>query len=129
VFARLFALCLFLLCLMTLLPLAPAQAVGCPACSAGKNPARGTGTLGQSLDEVIKSWKTTSSEPSCWRPEEAARRHEKAQPITEEGVLGLIGGTLASLENSFPATTARSPAGPTSSTWPGRTDGTDAAGQ
>jgi len=58
VFARLFALpCLLLACLMTLLPMAPAQAVGLPGLLNGsaKTQPQAQEPLGQSLDEVIKS--------------------------------------------------------------------------
>lgn len=56
-FARLFALPnLFLVCLMTLLPLAPAQAVGLPGLlNTTKTQPEAQEPLGQSLDEVIKS--------------------------------------------------------------------------
>lgn len=56
-FARLFALpCLFLVCLMTLLPLAPAHAVGLPGLlNSTKAQPEAQEPLGQSLDEVIKS--------------------------------------------------------------------------
>ncbi len=57
-FARLFALpaCL-LICLLALLPLAPAQAVGLPSLlgSAEKTQPQPTEPLAQSLDEVIKN--------------------------------------------------------------------------
>lgn len=56
-FDRLLALpCLFLLCLMTLLPMAPAQAVGLPSLlSPANTQPEAQEPLGQSLDEVIKS--------------------------------------------------------------------------
>ena len=56
--ARLFALpYVLLVCLMTLLPLAPAQAVGLPGMLGGsaKSQPEAQEPLGQSLDEVIKS--------------------------------------------------------------------------
>lgn len=56
-FARLFALpCIFLICLMTLLPVTPAHAVGLPGLlNTGKAQPEAQEPLGQSLDEVIKS--------------------------------------------------------------------------
>ncbi len=58
VLSRLFALpCCLLIALLTLLPLAPAQAVGLPGLlgSASKPQPQAEVPLGQSLDEVIKT--------------------------------------------------------------------------
>ncbi len=57
-FARLLALpCLFLVCLLALLPVVPVQAAGLPSLLSSSTPAQPEAQepLGQSLDEVIKS--------------------------------------------------------------------------
>ena len=103
-FARLFALpCLFLVCLMTLLPVAPAQAVGLPGLlsSPAKAQPEAQEPLGQSLDEVIKSLENDQQRSKLLADLKKLRDATKqAQPITEEGVLGLIGGTLANFEKT-----------------------------
>lgn len=85
-FARLFALpCLLLVCLMTLLPLAPAQAVGLPGLlNTTKTQPEAQEPLGQSLDEVIKSLENDkqraqllSDLESCATPPRKPRLHRK----------------------------------------------------
>nr|WP_207202256.1 MULTISPECIES: mechanosensitive ion channel family protein [unclassified Pseudomonas] len=105
VFARLFRLpyCL-LVCLLTLLPLTAAQAVGLPGLlnNSSKTQAQADQPLGQSLDEVIKSLENDQQRAKLLADLKKLRdTTKKAQPISEEGVLGLIGGTLASLEKQF----------------------------
>ncbi|EJM61455.1 small-conductance mechanosensitive channel [Pseudomonas sp. GM49] len=104
-FVRLFALpCFFLVCLMTLLPVAPAQAVGLPSLLSGQAKAQPEAQepLGQSLDEVIKSLENDQQRSKLLADLKKLRdATQKAQPITEEGVLGLIGGTLATIEKKF----------------------------
>ncbi len=103
--ARLFALpCIFLVCLMTLLAVAPAQAAGLPGLLSGQTKAQPEAQepLGQSLDEVIKSLENDQQRTKLLADLKKLRdATKKAQPITEEGVLGLIGGTLATLEKKF----------------------------
>ncbi|MBK5542883.1 mechanosensitive ion channel [Pseudomonas sp. TH05] len=104
-FARLFRLpyCL-LVCLLTLLPLTAAQAVGLPGLlnNSSKTQAQADQPLGQSLDEVIKSLENDQQRAKLLADLKKLRdTTKKAQPISEEGVLGLIGGTLASLEKQF----------------------------
>ncbi|NTZ99050.1 mechanosensitive ion channel [Pseudomonas koreensis] len=103
-FARLFALpCLFLVCLMTLLPLAPAHAVGLPGLlNSTKAQPEAQEPLGQSLDEVIKSLENDKQRAQLLSDLKKLRdATKKAQVSPEEGVLGLIGGTLASFEKQF----------------------------
>ncbi|MGF6554850.1 small-conductance mechanosensitive channel/multidrug transporter EmrE-like cation transporter [Pseudomonas sp. S30_BP2TU TE3576] len=104
-FVRLFALpCFFLICLMTLLPVAPAQAAGLPSLLGGQAKAQPEAQepLGQSLDEVIKSLENDQQRSKLLADLKRLRDTTKqAQPITEEGVLGLIGGTLATIEKKF----------------------------
>ncbi|NVZ99732.1 mechanosensitive ion channel domain-containing protein [Pseudomonas gingeri] len=107
-FARLLALpaCLFI-CLLTLMPLAPAQAVGLPSLlgSAEKNQAQPTEPLAQSLDEVIKNLENDQQRSKLLSDLKKLRDStRKAQPVTEEGVLGLIGSTLSNLEKQFTGT-------------------------
>lgn len=54
--------------LLLLLFITPVQAAGLPGLLGGSAPAQPEATepLGKSLDEVIRTWKTTSSGPSCW---------------------------------------------------------------
>nr|WP_218180005.1 mechanosensitive ion channel family protein [Pseudomonas gingeri] len=108
VFARLFALpaCLFI-CLLTLMPSAPAQAVGLPSLlnSADKNQPQPTEPLAQSLDEVIKNLENDQQRSKLLSDLKKLRDStKKAQPVTEEGVLGLIGSTLSNLEKQFTGT-------------------------
>lgn len=104
-FVRLFALpYFFLVCLMTLLPVAPAQAAGLPSLLSGQAKAQPEAQepLGQSLDEVIKSLENDQQRSKLLADLKKLRdATQKAQPITEEGVLGLIGGTLATIEKKF----------------------------
>ena len=104
-FARLFRLpyCL-LVCLLTLLPLTAAQAVGLPGLlnNSSKTQPQAEQPLGQSLDEVIKSLENDQQRAKLLADLKKLRdTTKKAQPISEEGVLGLIGGTLSSLEKQF----------------------------
>jgi small-conductance mechanosensitive channel len=108
VLARLFALpyCL-LLCLLTLLPIAPAQAVGLPGIlgSSSKAQPQADVPLGQSLDEVIKNLENDQQRAKLLADLKKLREAtKKAQPAAEQGVLGLIGGTLASLEQQLSGT-------------------------
>ncbi|MGE8187879.1 mechanosensitive ion channel family protein [Pseudomonas sp. NPDC086278] len=105
-FARLFALpCFFLVCFMTLLPMAPAQAVGLPSLLSNSTTPpqpQAQEPLGQSLDEVIKSLENDQQRSKLLADLKKLRDvTKKAQPTAEEGVLGLIGGTLASFEKQF----------------------------
>ncbi|MFC6338359.1 mechanosensitive ion channel [Pseudomonas sp. CCM 7891] len=106
--ARLFALpyCL-LVCLLTLLPMAPAQAVGLPGLLGGTNKSQPAAEvpLGQSLDEVIKTLENDQQRTTLLSDLKKLREAtQKAQPATEQGVLGLIGSTLSSLEQQFSGT-------------------------
>ncbi|SEL32210.1 Small-conductance mechanosensitive channel [Pseudomonas agarici] len=108
VFARLFALpiCLFI-CLLTLMPLAPAQAIGLPSLlsSAEKNQPQPVEPLAQSLDEVIKNLENDQQRSKLLSDLKKLRDStQKAQPVTEEGVLGLIGSTLSNFEKQFTGT-------------------------
>jgi small-conductance mechanosensitive channel len=89
---------------MTLLSVAPAQAAGLPGLLSGQTKAQPEAQepLGQSLDEVIKSLENDQQRTKLLADLKKLRdATKKAQPITEEGVLGLIGGTLATLEKKF----------------------------
>ncbi|WP_223588158.1 mechanosensitive ion channel domain-containing protein [Pseudomonas sp. A-R-19] len=89
---------------MTLLAVAPAQAAGLPGLLSGQTKAQPEAQepLGQSLDEVIKSLENDQQRTKLLADLKKLRdATKKAQPITEEGVLGLIGGTLATLEKKF----------------------------
>ncbi|PQZ90953.1 MULTISPECIES: mechanosensitive ion channel family protein [Pseudomonas] len=104
-FSRLFALpCYLLIALLTLLPLAPAHAVGLPGLlgSGTKTQPQADVPLGQSLDEVIKTLENDQQRTQLLSDLKKLRAAtQKAQPAAEEGVLGLIGGTLSSLEAQF----------------------------
>ncbi|AFY20923.1 mechanosensitive ion channel family protein [Pseudomonas sp. UW4] len=103
-FARLFALPYFFLVCLMLLPVAPAQAAGLPSLLGGQAKAQPEAQepLGQSLDEVIKSLENDQQRTKLLADLKRLRDTTKqAQPITEEGVLGLIGGTLATIEKKF----------------------------
>ncbi|MCP2066301.1 UNVERIFIED_ORG: small-conductance mechanosensitive channel [Pseudomonas reinekei] len=103
-FARLFALPYFFLACLMLLPVAPAQAAGLPSLlgSQAKAQPEAQEPLGQSLDEVIKSLENDQQRTKLLADLKRLRDTTKqAQPITEEGVLGLIGGTLATIEKKF----------------------------
>jgi small-conductance mechanosensitive channel len=89
---------------MTLLAVAPAQAAGLPGLLSGQTKAQPEAQepLGQSLDEVIKSLENDQQRTKLLADLKKLRdATKKAQPVTEEGVLGLIGGTLATLEKKF----------------------------
>ena len=94
-FLRLFALPYFLLvCLLTLLPMTSAQAVGLPGMlgSSDKAQAQPTEPLGQSLDEVIKNLENDQQRSKLLADLKKLRdATKKAQPEAEIGVLGLIG--------------------------------------
>ena len=104
-FLRLFALPHVLLaCLLTLLPMTCAQAVGLPGMlgSSDKTQAQPTEPLGQSLDEVIKNLESDQQRSKLLADLKKLRdATKKAQPEAEIGVLGLIGSTLADLEKQF----------------------------
>ena len=104
-FSRLVALpCFLLVCLLTLLPMTSAQAVGLPGMlgSSDKTQAQPTEPLGQSLDEVIKNLENDQQRSKLLADLKKLRdATKKAQPEAEIGVLGLIGSTLADLEKQF----------------------------
>lgn len=107
-FLRLFALpyCL-LVCLLTLLPLTSAQAVGLPGLLGGgdKTQTQPTEPLGQSLDQVIKNLENDQQRSKLLADLKKLRdAAKKAQPEAEIGVLGLIGSTLSDLEKQFSGT-------------------------
>ncbi len=107
-FLRLFALpyCL-LVCLLTLLPMTSAQAVGITSLlgNSDKTQAQPTEPLGQSLDEVIKNLENEQQRSKLLTDLKKLRdATKKAQPEAEIGVLGLIGSTLADLEKQFSGT-------------------------
>ncbi|WP_397456150.1 mechanosensitive ion channel family protein [Pseudomonas versuta] len=107
-FLRLFALpyCL-LVCLLTLLPMTSAQAVGITSLlgNSDKTQAQPTEPLGQSLDEVIKNLENDQQRSKLLTDLKKLRdATKKAQPEAEIGVLGLIGSTLADLEKQFSGT-------------------------
>ncbi|MGY2317801.1 mechanosensitive ion channel family protein [Pseudomonas sp. SDO5522_S412] len=103
--ARLFALpCCLLFCLLTLLPMAPAHAVSLPGLlgTNTKTQPQADVPLGQSLDEVIKTLENDQQRTKLLSDLKKLRETtQKAQPAAELGVLGLIGGTLSSLEQQF----------------------------
>lgn len=103
--SRLFALpCCLLIALLTLLPLAPAQAVGLPGLLGGtsKPQPQADLPLGQSLDEVIKTLENDQQRTQLLSDLKKLRQAtQKAQPAAEQGVLGLIGSTLSGLEQQF----------------------------
>ena len=107
-FLRLLALPYFLLaCVLTLLPLASAQAVGLPGLlgSSDKSQAQPAEPLGQSLDEVIKNLESDQQRSKLLADLKKLRdATKKAQPEAELGVLGLIGSTLGDLEKQFTGT-------------------------
>ena len=104
-FARLSALpCLFFICLLALLPIQPAQAVGLPSLlgSSSSPQPEAQEPLGQSLDEVIKSLENDQQRSKLLADLKKLRdATKKAQPAAEEGVLSLIGGTLNRFEQQF----------------------------
>lgn len=95
---------LLLICLLALLPVAEAQALSLPGSLSGsqKSQPQAQEPLGQSLDEVIKSLENDQQRTKLLDDLKKLRdATKKAQPATEEGVLGLIGGTLAGFEKQF----------------------------
>ena len=89
---------------MTLLSAAPVQAAGLPSLlnSQAKAQPEAQEPLGQSLDEVIKSLENDQQRAKLLADLKKLRdTTKKAQPPAEEGVLGLIGGTLANIEKKF----------------------------
>nr|WP_257622848.1 mechanosensitive ion channel domain-containing protein [Pseudomonas sp. NKUCC02_KPG] len=93
-----------LVCLLTLLPMTCAQAVGLPGMlgSSDKTQAQPAEPLGQSLDEVIKNLESDQQRSKLLADLKKLRdATKKAQPEAEIGVLGLIGSTLADLEKQF----------------------------
>ncbi|PBJ20178.1 putative MscS family protein YkuT [Pseudomonas sp. ACN8] len=89
---------------MTLLSVASAQAAGLPGLlnNQAKAQPEAQEPLGQSLDEVIKSLENDQQRSKLLADLKKLRDTTKqAQPITEEGVLGLIGGTLTTIEKKF----------------------------
>ena len=103
--SRLFALpCYLLIALFTLLPLTSAQAVGLPGLlgSTNKSQPQAEVPLGQSLDEVIKTLENDQQRTQLLSDLKKLRAAtQKAQPAAEQGVLGLIGSTLSTLEQQF----------------------------
>lgn len=79
-FSRLRALpCCFLIALLMLLPLTPAQAVGLPGLlgSTNKTQPQADVPLGQSLDEVIKTLENDRQRTQLLSDLKAARSHAK----------------------------------------------------
>jgi small-conductance mechanosensitive channel len=113
VLSRLFALpCCFLIALLTLLPFTSAQAVGLTGLlgTANKTQPQADVPLGQSLDEVIKTLENDQQRTQLLSDLKKLRAAtQKAQPVAEQGVLGLIGTTLSDLEQQFSG--ANSPLG------------------
>ncbi|MES2872052.1 MAG: mechanosensitive ion channel family protein [Pseudomonadota bacterium] len=103
-FLRLFALpyCL-LVCLLTLLPMNSAQAVGLTSLlGSSDKQAQPTEPLAQSLDQVIKNLENDQQRSKLLADLKQLRDASKqAQPEAEIGVLGLIGSTLSDLEKQF----------------------------
>nr|WP_206691831.1 mechanosensitive ion channel domain-containing protein [Pseudomonas cyclaminis] len=96
--------CYLLIALLTLLPLASAQAVGLPGLlgSSNKSQPQAEVPLGQSLDEVIKTLENDQQRTQLLSDLKKLRAAtQKAQPAAEQGVLGLIGNTLSTLEQQF----------------------------
>jgi small-conductance mechanosensitive channel len=89
---------------MALLSVAPVQAAGLPSLlnSQAKAQPEAQEPLGQSLDEVIKSLENDQQRAKLLADLKKLRdTTKKAQPPAEEGVLGLIGGTLTNIEKKF----------------------------
>ncbi len=90
--------------LFLLLFIAPVQAAGLPGLLGSGSPpqAESTEPLGQSLDEVIKTLENDQQRTQLLDDLKKLRDSTRqAQPTPEQGVLGLIGGTLHSLEKQF----------------------------
>jgi small-conductance mechanosensitive channel len=92
-----------LLLLSCLLALPSAQAAGLPSLlSSQKTQPQATEPLAQSLDEVIKSLENDQQRTQLLTDLKKLRETTlKAQPPSEEGVLGLIGSTLHQIEAQF----------------------------
>jgi moderate conductance mechanosensitive channel len=105
VLSRLFALpCYLLIALLILLPTSPAHAVGLPGLLGGTAKAQPQAEvpLGQSLDEVIKTLENDQQRSQLLSDLKKLRAAtQKAQPVAEQGVLGLIGSTLSGFEQQF----------------------------
>ena len=105
VFARLLALpAVLFICLLTLLPWVNANAAGLPSLLANAEKAQPAPSepLAQSLDEVIKNLENDQQRAKLLSDLKKLRDStRKAQPAAEEGVLGLIGSTLAGFEKQF----------------------------
>ena len=103
--SRLYALPRYvLITLLMLLPLTPAHAVSLPGLLGGANKTQPQADvpLGQSLDEVIKTLENDQQRTQLLSDLKKLREAtQKAQPATEQGVLGLIGSTLSGLEQQF----------------------------
>lgn len=103
--SRLFALpCYLLIALLILLPTSPAHAVGLPGLLGGTAKAQPQAEvpLGQSLDEVIKTLENDQQRSQLLSELKKLRAAtQKAQPVAEQGVLGLIGSTLSGFEQQF----------------------------
>ncbi len=91
---------LLLICLLALFPLALTQAAGLPSLLSGqKAQPQAQEPLGQSLDEVITSLENDQQRSKLLDDLKKLRDASKrAQPNAEQGVLGLIGGTLSEFE-------------------------------
>ncbi|MNO49213.1 putative MscS family protein YkuT [compost metagenome] len=105
VFARVFALrSLLLMCLLALLPMAGVQAAGLPGLLGGSSKAQPEAVepLGQSLDEVIKALENDQQRSKLLADLKKLRDSTKlAQPEAEQGVLGVLGGTLSRFEEQL----------------------------
>ena len=83
---------------------AQAQAAGLPSLLGGSAPAQAQASepLGKSLDEVITTLENDQQRTRLLNDLKKLRDSTRqAQPTPEQGVLGLIGGTLAELEKQF----------------------------
>ncbi|WP_343047145.1 mechanosensitive ion channel family protein [Pseudomonas akapageensis] len=103
-FTRLFALpSLLLVCLLALLPMAGSQAAGLPGLLGNsKAQPEAVEPLSQSLDEVIKALENDQQRGKLLADLKKLRDSaKKAQPEAEQGVLGLIGGTLSHFEEQL----------------------------
>jgi len=95
---------LFLICLLALLPVAGAQAVSLPGLlnNAQKSQPQAQEPLSQSLDEVITTLENDQQRGKLLEDLKRLRdTTKKAQPSADQGVLGIIGSTLAGLEQQF----------------------------
>jgi small-conductance mechanosensitive channel len=93
-----------LLLLIVLLPLGATQAAGLPSLLSGSGKAQPEATqpLEQSLDQVIQTLENDQQRSKLLDDLKKLRDStRKAQPEQEQGVLGLIGGTLSQFERQF----------------------------